>query len=161
MVASNPLLWRHTAGSVGTCWGIAHRENHSVSDTFTVACRHIWCWLISEAVRREQAFPLKLAALWWGNLGYNEKGGEEKISQLTKVCACVFFKIRSTRHRSFSSLCIIIFPRVLTMMRNPLWTKYHVSERRPPPHQPKRYGLIVTVWLCHLAPCLLYGTLIN
>lgn len=84
VVASNPPLWRQwdrsgiTTSHCRLCeptWvdsmrgKLPHGTVLSQQHVRTVA----WCWFISEAVRGKEAFPLKLAAPQWGNVGYNER----------------------------------------------------------------------------------------
>lgn len=103
LLASSGLLRRHDDDSMGTCAGGIARGKHyftgpaSVSATFTAACGDAWRWFISEAVRKEEAFPLKLAAQRWGNLGQSEGGLHlQNILQHTKACTSISSKTGST-----------------------------------------------------------------
>lgn len=138
-VTSSSPRKRHDGCIVGTCGGIARRENLAQSATRSQSHAGT-CWLISEALRTEEAFPLKLAAQRWGNLGYNEGGCTCGIFSNTKRHVHVF-PLKYGAHMPTNIPRIQIWslfghhqPSLPSpMMRNPLWIQHNVYERRSPP----------------------------
>ena len=105
--------WRQQGG---TCGGIT-RMKHYFTGPGSVACGDAWSGLISEAARKEEAFPLKLAAQRWGNLGYSEGGCTcRNLSNAPSISS----KIGSTYSKDLQD-----FP----LMKNLVWLQNNECDR--------------------------------
>lgn len=151
-VTSSSQRRRHDGCIVGTRGGIARRENLAQSATRSQSHAGT-CWLISEALRTEEAFPLKLAAQRWGNLGYNEGGctcGRFSNTQMRvhvlplKYGAHMPTKLPRIQIQSDPSSCIINLPCLLRWEE--ILCGFNIMCMREDPQQTKHcYGLTV-VW---------------
>lgn len=152
-VTSSSPRRRHDGCIVGTRGGMARRENLAQSATRSQSHAGT-CWLISEALRTEEAFPLKLAAQRWGNLGYNEGGctcgrfsnTQRRVHVLPLKCGAHTCQQTFLGFRFSPSSCIVNLPCLLRWEE--ILCGFNIMCMREGPQQTKHcYGLtLFVVW---------------